>query len=81
MNERQRVILNYVRLRSAASQRGLTIREIARATGLTPSPVWHHVRRLAKAGLVTMGDNKARSIRAVVTGTGPDLRECETVYH
>ena len=87
---KREAVLAYIRLRSAASQRGISMQDIATGVRLARSTVFQHVRNLVRDGVVTQGATPScarsgrharNSIRAVPTGIGPDLRELPTIYH
>ena len=46
-----------------------SVRDIGQALGLSPSGVWHHLERLAAAGLVTWTPGRSRTIRLTKEGT------------
>ena len=87
---KREAVLAYIRLCSAASQRGISMQDIATGVRCARSESLRHVRELVRDGLVTQGAPSSysrsgrharNSIRAVPTGIGPDLRDLPFIYH
>ena len=68
LTRRGRVVLEQIPQIMREQGYSPSVRDIGQALGLSPTGVWHHLKRLSAAGLVTWTPGLSRTIRLTDEG-------------